>query len=646
MIEVDEAWEQSLLQQGYVFTDEEEYGDDYGDDEDIIRCNKAWPIDSEEVDWWKENAPPVDRDLRYRTIFFGVYRMDLEAKEWIKMDSLGDRSFFVGFNTSFSVEASDIPGSFFVQRHARRACASCVAAVLPTVRPLCFPDRQPPRLAGLRPTLPCARRLAHMGAPPPVGCQTLPLPPVAWRSCLAQPQVPAACALPRTARTGASTSLRLPPHARAPQVARVARPPRRCLRSGYKTTRRDSMIGRLHPGFFCPSVRGCHMCTRATLLASLLRHRLTRTSPQTYALTQKPRQMLIYNTMPRGSHVFDCRHHSPPRVWPFDKCHPASVPTPILASTGGPVSPSSLGSLYPHAFNSACIPATPLQVTTLYTRIRNPIKQANVRKVLEEKKVKLVAFQETKVEVVDESLVRDLVPFNNPQWAFLEASGTAGGILIVWDTLAVSFESQELGQFCLGVKVRDVAEDQTRGFGVDNFWEEMGDLLCQWDTPWLLARDFNVIRYRHEKSPPPRTITSTMRKFNDFVDAYELEEIPTSGKRSGTVGGKVVLDHWPIFLDTRSGSWGHKPFRFENWWLKEDGFQELLKTWWEELSLQGPVGDRVAMKLKMLKKKLIDWVKLKKTATAAQRSLLRLQVDALDALEEGRHLTKSELSDC
>ncbi|KAG9454837.1 hypothetical protein H6P81_007741 [Aristolochia fimbriata] len=84
MIEVDEAWEQSLLQQGYVFTDEEEYGDDYGDDEDIIRCNKAWPIDSEEVDWWKENAPPVDRDLRYRTIFFGVYRMDLEAKEWIK----------------------------------------------------------------------------------------------------------------------------------------------------------------------------------------------------------------------------------------------------------------------------------------------------------------------------------------------------------------------------------------------------------------------------------------------------------------------------------------------------------------------------------------------------------------------------------
>ncbi|KAG9450247.1 hypothetical protein H6P81_010212 [Aristolochia fimbriata] len=51
------------------------------------------------------------------------------------------------------------------------------------------------------------------------------------------------------------------------------------------------------------------------------------------------------------------------------------------------------------------------------------------------------------------------------------------------------------------------------------------------------------------------------------------------------------------------------------------------------------------MKLKLLKKKLIDWVKLKKVATATQRSLLHLQVDALDALEEGRHLTDSELTD-
>ncbi|KAG9444848.1 hypothetical protein H6P81_016188 [Aristolochia fimbriata] len=153
------------------------------------------------------------------------------------------------------------------------------------------------------------------------------------------------------------------------------------------------------------------------------------------------------------------------------------------------------------------------------------------------------------------------------------------------------------------------------------------------------------------------------------VDAYELEEILTSGKTftwsngqnhptlsrldrflasgrclrmypevSGTVGGKVVSNHWPIFLDTRSGSWGHKPFRFENWWLKEEGFQEMMKTWWEEFTVQGQVGGCVAMKLKLLKKKLIEWVKLKKAANAAQRSLLRMAACDLRSLVAREHI--------
>ena len=54
---------------------------------------------------------------------------------------------------------------------------------------------------------------------------------------------------------------------------------------------------------------------------------------------------------------------------------------------------------------------------------------------------------------------------------------------------------------------------------------------------------------------------------------------------------------------------GPVPFRFENMWLKEEGFKDLLKGWWQGLSFNGSFSFILAEKLKALKAILKLWNK-------------------------------------
>ena len=49
------------------------------------------------------------------------------------------------------------------------------------------------------------------------------------------------------------------------------------------------------------------------------------------------------------------------------------------------------------------------------------------------------------------------------------------------------------------------------------------------------------------------------------------------------------------------------PFRFENLWLKEEGFKGLIDSWWKSFELSGVSSFKVEEKLKALKLKLKSW---------------------------------------
>ena len=76
-----------------------------------------------------------------------------------------------------------------------------------------------------------------------------------------------------------------------------------------------------------------------------------------------------------------------------------------------------------------------------------------------------------------------------------------------------------------------------------------------------------------------------------------------------TVLAKPVSHHAPILLDGGGMRRGPTPFRFENMWLKSEGFKEMLRQWWEGIQVSGSAGFILTEKLKALKSLLRSWNK-------------------------------------
>ena len=61
---------------------------------------------------------------------------------------------------------------------------------------------------------------------------------------------------------------------------------------------------------------------------------------------------------------------------------------------------------------------------------------------------------------------------------------------------------------------------------------------------------------------------------------------------------------FPILLNPEGLRRGPSTFRFENMWLKVEGFKNLMKSWWEGDNFSGSSSFILVEKLKVLKFKL------------------------------------------
>ena len=102
-------------------------------------------------------------------------------------------------------------------------------------------------------------------------------------------------------------------------------------------------------------------------------------------------------------------------------------------------------------------------------------------------------------------------------------------------------------------------------------------------------------------------------------------------------------DHCPVMLDSDGIKSGSSPFRFENMWLKFEGFKDLLRGWWQSLHFSGSFSFVLASKLKALKgilrvwnKKVFGRVELKKKKKALSR------ISFWDEVEKEKELSLEE----
>ena len=107
---------------------------------------------------------------------------------------------------------------------------------------------------------------------------------------------------------------------------------------------------------------------------------------------------------------------------------------------------------------------------------------------------------------------------------------------------------------------------------------------------------------------------------------------------------RPVSDHCLVLLDNDGIESGPSPFRFENMWLKFEGFKDLLRGWWKSLHFSGSFSFVLASKLKVLKGILRAWnkevfgrVDLKKEASS--------RISFWDDVEKEKELSLEEVEE-
>ena len=311
-------------------------------------------------------------------------------------------------------------------------------------------------------------------------------------------------------------------------------------------------------------------------------------------------------------------------------------------------------------------------------------KRKIIKSVIRSQKVDLFCLQETKVQVMSDEIVRSLGPGRFLDWKVLNAKGTAGGVIICWDKRSLEILGVEEGQFSISCRFRNEGDGAIWVFtGVygpfsrddrEGLWEELGAIRGLWEEPWCLGGDFNITLYLDDRNRTGR-ITSAMRRFAQIIDELGLVDIPLQGGSFTWSGGlnnqtrarldrflatpcwldqfsRVLLrrlprptsDHYPILLEGGGVRRGPSPFKFENMWLKADGFQELIKGWWQGIVANGRPSYRLATKLKGMKHQLKTWNKEVFGRLEKNKADALQQVESWDSVEEERSLTEVELN--
>eukprot|EP00261_Vitis_vinifera_P032749 XP_019073992.1 PREDICTED: uncharacterized protein LOC109122143 [Vitis vinifera] len=271
-------------------------------------------------------------------------------------------------------------------------------------------------------------------------------------------------------------------------------------------------------------------------------------------------------------------------------------------------------------------------------------KRKMIKGVVRNQKADLVCLLETKVKDVSMQLVKSVGVGRFLNWASVDARGTTGGLLLLWDNRVLENLEVESGGYSIFFRFRNCSDGFSWIFsGVygpvigsekEDFWEELGAIRGLWEDPWCIGGDFNAVRYPKERRNAPR-LTADMRRFSEVIGELGLRDIPLAGGPFTWIGGSnsqaasrldrfLIFDQWedhfspisqsalpclfsdhsPIILEAGGFSSGKSPFRFENMWLKIDGFKDPVRSWWNGYSVEGYSSHCIAEKLKALKKDL------------------------------------------
>ncbi|XP_058767333.1 uncharacterized protein LOC131641013 [Vicia villosa] len=242
------------------------------------------------------------------------------------------------------------------------------------------------------------------------------------------------------------------------------------------------------------------------------------------------------------------------------------------------------------------------------------LKRKRVSQILIKGKADIFLIQESKLAIVDASVIKSLWPKENVGWSFSSSQGASGGLITLWMEDSCVVLNSFKGEGYLGIKL---IRKRKLYYVVNVYsscfihlkrklWKELLELKSKYtDGEWCLGGDFNAISNSRERRGSKLHGRSTkMRDFADFISATNLIDI---GELLGNSLIRDISDHCPIWLSIDHHDWGPRPFRVKDVWFDDGAFLSFAEKEWKRLDARGRSDFVLKEKLRLLKFRLSIW---------------------------------------
>ena len=196
--------------------------------------------------------------------------------------------------------------------------------------------------------------------------------------------------------------------------------------------------------------------------------------------------------------------------------------------------------------------------------VNNPEKRKVIKQFIRDQRVDLVCLQETKVQNMTLRMARSLGAGRFSDWVSVDASGSAGGILLLWDKRILEVSETVCRIFTASCSFRNVEDSfQWIFIGVygpvlanlkEDLWEELGSVRGLWAGPCSIGGDFNASISPSESNRGGR-ITQAMRRFAFVLDDLGVRDLPLQGGPFTWSGGNKGQAMSRIDRFLVSGDW-------------------------------------------------------------------------------------------
>lgn len=314
--------------------------------------------------------------------------------------------------------------------------------------------------------------------------------------------------------------------------------------------------------------------------------------------------------------------------------------------------------------------------------LNNPARREAVLEAAELARAGILCLQETKLSSIDQWIGKEIGGNRLSNFNFLPANGTRGGIAIFWDDTIVNMANFSQGTHHLSAMATTITDNLSFIITVvygpsedcdkENFLAELVAAKPPTDTPWLVMGDFNIIYEARDKNNQNLN-RRLMGRFRSTLNTLELKDIRLQNRQftwSNEQGNPILSkldrilsnsegdilfsghsllalstscsDHCQLLLAPMQEPKRKPRFRFENFWIRVEGFLGVVTQAWNEPIQEGHPTWRLSQKLRNTEAALRKWSKQKFGQSKLQFAMVQELIYRLDVALETRTLTAEE----